>query len=158
MIGVFQRVSQASVAVEEGRGAGHFEEIGKGIVALVGVERGDDEALADWMAGRIASLRMFTDAEGKMNLDVREVGGAALVISQFTLAARTRKGTRPSFASAESPDRAEELIGRVCATLAEEFGVQVKTGVFGAAMRVSLVNEGPVTLIVQRGGASDING
>jgi D-tyrosyl-tRNA(Tyr) deacylase len=124
-------------------------EIGRGFLVLVGVKDGDTEAEADWMAEKIASLRLFSDEEGKMNRGLEDVGGAVLVVSQFTLYGDARKGRRPSFVHAAPPDRAELLYRRVAARLAE-LGFEVATGVFGAMMDVELVNDGPVTLLLER--------
>jgi D-tyrosyl-tRNA(Tyr) deacylase len=150
MIAVLQRVSSASVTVEDGPGAPHRAEIGVGLVALVCAERGDGEREADWIAERIATLRVFGDADGRMNLSLRDTGGAALVVSQFTLAADTRKGLRPGFDRAAPAGEARELVERVAARLRAEHGIATGEGVFGATMRVELVNEGPATFILER--------
>jgi D-tyrosyl-tRNA(Tyr) deacylase len=142
---VIQRVSKASVSVE-GKTVGA---IGCGLVALVGIAQGDSEEQAEWLARKIASLRIFEDAEGKMNAGLLDVGGAALVISQFTLYADTRKGRRPSFVQAAAPDVAEPLVDHFARAL-EECGVSVQTGVFGAMMLVEIHNDGPVTVILDR--------
>jgi len=144
MIVVLQRVGEASVEAE-GRLVGS---IGRGVCLLVGVEKGDGPEEVRALAGKTAALRIFPDAEGRMNLSLKDVGGAALAVSQFTLAASVRKGRRPSFDGAEEPSRAEELFGVFAAALRGE-GVEVATGVFQAAMKVRLVNEGPVTLILR---------
>jgi len=154
VIVVVQRVSRASVRVEEGPAAPHEASIELGIVALVGVERGDGEREIDWGADKVAALRIFQDDEGKMNRSVQDVGGAALVISQFTLAGDVRKGTRPNFTGAAAPEAAAPLVERFAQRLEREHGLPVGRGVFGAMMRVELVNEGPVTLVVQRRGDS----
>lgn len=141
---VLQRVSRACVRVEgEEIGA-----IGRGVLALVGVAAGDELVRAEEMASKIRHLRLFEDAEGKMNQDVVQVGGAVLVVSQFTLAADTRKGRRPSFSSAARPEQAEPLVGALIAQL-RSFGVPVAEGRFGAKMQVELVNDGPVTLLLE---------
>ncbi|MDY7108260.1 MAG: D-aminoacyl-tRNA deacylase [Planctomycetota bacterium] len=147
MIAVVQRVSEASVTVEE---ADHREAIGPGLCVLLGVERGDGEAEADWMAGKIARLRIFRDDEGRMNRSVQDIGGAVLVVSQFTLAGDCRKGNRPSFVNAADPAEGERLYELCCALIERGHGLAVRKGVFGAMMQVSIVNDGPVTLIVQR--------
>ena len=140
---VVQRVTQASVEI-----AGRMHAaIGKGMVVLLGVEKGDSEADADFLAKKIAELRMFEDADGKMNLPASEVGGAALVVSQFTLCADCRKGRRPSFDAAAPPDAAEKLYEYFVAKLSE-LDVPVKTGVFQAEMLVHIDNDGPVTFIL----------
>ena len=138
-----QRVSEASVTVD-GRVAGR---IGAGRVALVGATHEDAPADADWLARKVAGLRVFVDAAGQMNRDVREAGGAVLVVPQFTLYADARRGRRPDFLAAARPEHAEPLIERFCATLVSE-GVRVERGVFRAHMRVALINDGPVTLAI----------
>ena len=111
---------------------------------------GDREAEADWLAEKISGLRIFNDGEGKMNLSVRDVGGEVLAVSQFTLLADTRKGKRPSFVGAAAPEKAERLFDYFCERLREADAHPVKTGVFGAMMDVALVNDGPVTIILER--------
>lgn len=126
--------------------------IGAGLVLLVGVEKGDDQHDAAALAAKVASLRIFSDGEGRMNRSVLEQGGAALVISQFTLLGDVRRGRRPSFTAAAAPEIAESLIDQV-ARLLEAEGIRVATGSFGANMSVHLVNDGPVTILVEvRGG------
>jgi D-aminoacyl-tRNA deacylase len=120
-------------------------EVGRGLVVLLGVGPDDDEAAADGLARRIADLRIFDDADGRTNLSVRDVAGEALVVSQFTLYADTRRGRRPGFTGAAAPDVAERLYLRFAAAL-RELGVTVATGRFGAAMAVELVNDGPFTI------------
>jgi len=140
---VVQRVSSASVEVE-GEVVG---EISKGLMILLGVSRGDEEEQARWLARKILSLRIFPDEAGKMNRSLLESGGAALVVSQFTLYGDCRKGRRPSFVEAAGPERAQELYIFFCDCL-RELGCSVATGIFRASMSVSLVNEGPVSLII----------
>ena len=146
MIALVQRVSEARVEVE-GR---TLSSIGSGLVVLLGVERGDGEADLDFTARKVANLRVFEDGGGKMNLSVKDTGGEALVVSQFTLAGNVRKGNRPSFDGAEEPHRAEamylEFVGRLRAE-----GIRTSTGEFAARMAVSLVNDGPVTIIIESG-------
>jgi len=142
---VVQRVSQASVTVD-GRVVG---QIRQGLVILLGVKTGDTEAEARWLAKKIAGLRIFSNDEGKFNLSVHDVGGAALVVSQFTLYGDTRKGRRPSFTDAAPPDLAEPLVDRFVEYLRAE-GLSVETGVFGAVMQVEIHNDGPVTLLLER--------
>lgn len=137
---VLQRVSQAAVTVE-GR---EVARIGRGLLLLVGAERGDTEPEVERLAQKVAQLRVFEDEQGKMNRSVQEVGGELLVVSQLTLCADLTKGTRPSFDPAESPERARQLIGSFVAALCRA-GLRVQEGQFGARMAVSLVNEGPVT-------------
>jgi D-tyrosyl-tRNA(Tyr) deacylase len=134
-----QRVSEASVAVE----GADVARIGTGLLVLLGVRRGDGEAEADRIASKLLALRVFEDAEGKMNLSVRDVGAELLVVSQFTLYGDTRKGNRPSFVDAAPPEEAEPLYERVRAATGAEGGV------FGARMAVALVNDGPVTLLLE---------
>ncbi len=142
---VLQRVARAAVAVD-GR---PVATIGRGLVALVGFTHSDDASAPDWMAEKIAGLRIFADADGKMNRSVTDVGGAVLVVSQFTLYGDARKGRRPSFVDAAPPDAAVPLYERFVAALQAQ-GVAVATGVFGALMAVELVNDGPVTLVLER--------
>jgi D-tyrosyl-tRNA(Tyr) deacylase len=120
-------------------------EIGAGLVVLLGVGPDDDEAIADGLARRVTELRIFNDAEGRTNLSLMDVGGAALVVSQFTLYADTRRGRRPGFTGAAEPELAERLYLRFAATL-RELGVDAATGRFGAVMAVELVNDGPFTI------------
>lgn len=148
MRAVVQRVASATLnVVTDGEERLHAS-IARGLVVLAGVERDDREADADWMAGKIANLRIFNDDEGKMNLSVLDVGGEVLLVSNFTVAGDARKGRRPSFDHAMRPPRAEgafdDLVERVRA-----LGVSVQTGVFGAHMHVTIVNDGPVTIWLQ---------
>lgn len=138
MRAVLQRVARAAVRVD----GAEVGAIGPGLLVLLAVAPGDTEATADWMADRIAGLRVFADAEGRMNRSVREVGGGILVVSQFTLYADTRSGRRPSFTGAARPERAEPLYRRVADAL------EAARGRFGAHMELELVNDGPVTLIL----------
>jgi len=140
---VVQRVSRARVRV----GGETVGEIGSGLLLLVGVGRGDDERDAAWMAEKVSGLRIFENEPGKMNLSVVEVGGGILSVSQFTLYGDCRKGRRPSFVDAAPPDAARELY-ETFNDLLRAKGLKVETGVFGAMMEVELVNDGPVTLIV----------
>ena len=142
---VLQRVSKASVTIG-GRVAGA---IGRGFCLLVGVTHGDTREQVDWMAEKVAGLRLFSDAEGKMNLGLSEVQGALLVISQFTLYSDTAKGRRPSFIEAARPETAIPLYERFLAALRER-GLEVASGEFGADMQVEIHNDGPVTLILER--------
>jgi len=145
MRAVVQRVSRASVSVE-GEVIGT---IGRGVVVLVGVTHGDEEEQAAWLARKIAGLRIFEDSAGKMNADLLDVEGAALVISQFTLYADARKGRRPGFTDAAPPEVAEPLVGRFAQVL-RDHGVPVETGAFGAHMLVEIHNDGPVTIVLER--------
>ncbi|TML30436.1 MAG: D-tyrosyl-tRNA(Tyr) deacylase [Actinobacteria bacterium] len=143
MRAVCQRVSRARVTVaRETVGA-----IGPGLVVLLGVAQSDEVADAERMAGKVARLRVFEDEEGKFAHSVLDVAGAALVVSQFTLIADTRKGNRPSFTEAAAPDRAQPVYEAFCTALEGE-GVSVERGIFGARMAVELVNDGPVTIVL----------
>ena len=148
MVALVQRVREARVEVE-GAVTGA---VGPGLLVLLGVAEGDAEAEADWLARKLARLRVFPDAEGKMNRSLLDTGGSALVVSQFTLLGDVRKGTRPSYSHAAAPDVAERLYRHFATALSEALGRPVPTGVFGAMMEVHLVNDGPVTLWVERGG------
>ncbi|MBN2043798.1 MAG: D-tyrosyl-tRNA(Tyr) deacylase [Anaerolineales bacterium] len=142
---VIQRVSQGRVSV-----AGEvLAEIGTGLVILVGIGPGDGQAQAQFLAEKIANLRIFRDSEGKTNLSCLDVGGEAIVVSQFTLYADTRKGRRPSFTNAAPPELAEPLVQRFAALLREQ-GVPTQTGRFGAEMLVEIDNHGPVTIFIER--------
>jgi D-tyrosyl-tRNA(Tyr) deacylase len=141
---LIQRVARASVTVD-GRVRG---EIGAGLVVLLGATHADGEHQARWLADKLAGLRVFADAEGKMNRDVRESGGACLVVPQFTLYGDARHGRRPEFTAAARPEVAEPLVEHFCAHLAS-LGVPVARGVFRAHMSVELVNDGPVTLLIE---------
>ncbi len=145
MKAIVQRVSQASVSIE-GQTVGAIK---RGVVVLVGVTHGDTEEQAEWLARKIAGLRIFEDSAGKMNAGLLDVDGAALVISQFTLYADVRKGRRPSFVAAALPDAAAPLVEHFIQTLRGS-GVPVETGVFGAHMLVEIHNDGPVTIILER--------
>lgn len=145
MRAVVQRVSEASVTVE-GKVVG---QIGRGLVVLLGVRQGDTEAEAEWLANKVANLRIFADEQGKFNLSVLDVGGEALVISQFTLYGDARRGRRPDFTQAARPDVAEPLCDRFVDYL-RQAGLRVETGVFGALMLVKICNDGPVTIILER--------
>lgn len=143
MKAVLQRVSEARVAVD-GQVLG---EIGRGLVILLGVARGDEESDARVLAAKTARLRIFSDDQGKFNLSLLDTGGQALVISQFTLLASTRRGRRPSFDEAAAPGLAETLVRRFSQLLEDE-GVPVETGRFGAHMLVTIQNDGPVTILL----------
>lgn len=141
---VLQRVSSASVTID-GRVAG---QIGPGLLVLAGFEESDTREDGDWLAQKIVRLRIFADEAGLMNKSVADVAGGILLISQFTLLASTRKGTRPSFNQAARPEIARTLYEQFIAQLTAALGRPVETGEFGALMRVALVNDGPVTLII----------
>lgn len=143
MRAVVQRVAEASVTVDS-QVTGI---VGKGFLILLGVTHADGEAESRTLAGKIARLRVFRDDAGKMNLSLKDTGGGALVVSQFTLYAETAKGNRPSFINAAGPEQANSLYEHFCETLRAE-GIHVETGVFGAHMDVRLLNDGPVTIIL----------
>jgi D-tyrosyl-tRNA(Tyr) deacylase len=143
---VVQRVSGASVSVE-GRVVG---EIGRGLLVLVGIGKGDGTEQMRWMCDKIAKLRIFYDDEGKMNRSLLDVGGGILLVSQFTLYGDTRKGTRPGFDAAAPPGVAEPLYDEMVRHLRATLPVPIETGRFGADMAVSLVNDGPVTLLLEK--------
>jgi D-tyrosyl-tRNA(Tyr) deacylase len=143
---VLQRVSRASVRIA-GEVVG---EVGRGFMILVGFTDGDDDETVAWMAEKVVGLRVFPDDEGRMNRALDEVGGDLLVVSQFTLYGDTRKGRRPSFVHAAHPDQAVPLYERFVELLRERAPARVETGEFGAMMDVELVNDGPVTLILER--------
>ena len=144
MIALLQRVSEAAVHVNGDRvGA-----IGLGVLALVGVERGDSERQADRLLERLLAYRIFPDGDGRMNLDLRQAGGSLLLVPQFTLAADTNKGNRPSFTSAAAPAEGERLFGLLVEKARNQME-DVATGRFGAHMQVALVNDGPVTFWLQ---------
>jgi D-aminoacyl-tRNA deacylase len=140
MITLIQRVSEARVSVD-GEVVG---EIGRGVLALIGVRRGDDEAAVERLIERLLSYRIFPDDEGRMNLSVRDVSGGVLLVPQFTLAADTSKGTRPGFSTAAPPEQARRLFGLLLERTRAAYA-PVSAGVFGAHMQVALVNDGPVT-------------
>jgi D-tyrosyl-tRNA(Tyr) deacylase len=146
MIAVVQRVASASVTVELDN---YRAAIGPGLCVLLGVEVGDTEADAEWMAGKIARLRIFRDEQDKMNRSVQDIAGEVLVVSQFTLAGDCSKGNRPSFVGAAPPEEGKALYESVCRLLESEHRLPVKMGIFGAMMKVDLINDGPVTLIIR---------
>ena len=144
MRALVQRVTEASVEVD----GAVIGQTGPGLLVLVCAMTGDDEAAADKLAARVAKLRIFRDDQGRMNRSVQDIGGAALVVSQFTLAADTRTGNRPGFSTAEGPARGETLYLRFADAL-RDLGLTVETGRFGADMQVALVNDGPVTFLLE---------
>ena len=144
---LLQRVRRASVTVD----SCIVGSIDAGLLLFVGIERGDDESTADAAAARVATLRVFADEAGRMNLDILQARGAALVVSQFTLAASVARGRRPSFDAAAPPDLARKLVDRLAVALARA-GVPVETGAFGANMAVELLNDGPVTFMLDMPG------
>jgi D-aminoacyl-tRNA deacylase len=141
---VIQRVGRASVTISNQERAA----IGPGLVVLLGIEESDDNADIEWLCNKIIQLRIFADSNGVMNLSVAETGGSIMVISQFTLHARTRKGNRPSYIRAAHPDKAIPMYNRFVSVLSALLGREVATGEFGAMMQVELVNDGPVTIII----------
>ena len=141
---MIQRVSRAAVKVSEHTSGS----INKGLLILLGVEDADNEEDIAWLSNKIINLRVFDDEEGVMNLSVKDVKGDLLVVSQFTLHASTKKGNRPSYIRASKPDIAIGLYEKFVSHLENEFGEKVETGVFGADMKVELVNDGPVTIII----------
>jgi D-aminoacyl-tRNA deacylase len=144
MRAVIQRVSEAAVTV-----AGQpVASIGRGFLILLGIEAADDRGDIEWLAGKIANLRVLEDDEGKMNRSLPETGGGAIVVSQFTLHASTKKGNRPSFLRAAPPDQAEPLYEAFCTALESGLGKPVGRGIFGADMKISLINDGPVTIVI----------
>ncbi len=143
MRAVLQRVAKAQVCIE-GETVGS---IGPGLAVLLGVEQGDTETDAAYIAQKIANLRIFSDDADKMNLSVQQIGGSVLMVSQFTLLGDARRGRRPGFTQAESPDRADQLYEKTCSML-REMGLVVETGRFQTHMQVYVVNDGPVTLLL----------
>lgn len=144
MKAVLQRVSQASVTID-GKINGQIE---KGILILLGIQEGDDRDDIDWLVRKISGLRIFSDAEDKMNLSIQDINGSFLVISQFTLHASTKKGNRPSFIKAAKPEISIPLYEGFCEQLRFISKLKVETGIFGADMKVRLLNDGPVTIIM----------
>ncbi len=141
---VIQRVSEASVSVE-GKITGN---IGRGLMILVGIEESDNESDIEYLTKKIVNLRIFDDSEGVMNISLLDTGGEILLVSQFTLHAQTKKGNRPSYIKAARPETAIPLYEKFKKSLTIASGTEVKSGIFGAEMKVSLVNEGPVTIII----------
>ncbi len=143
---VLQRVRRAKVRIED---TGIAQEIGKGLVLLCAIEKEDTEKELKWVADKCVNLRIFEDPDGKMNLSVIDIRGDILAISNFTVAGNTKKGRRPSFDRAEKPERAKEMFEIFLGYL-KEYGLTVRTGKFGAKMLVSIENDGPVTLIIEK--------
>jgi D-tyrosyl-tRNA(Tyr) deacylase len=141
---VIQRVKSASVIVN----SQIISEIGKGLLVLACAEKGDDEKVLDWVAEKLINLRIFNDKEGKFNLNIKDIGGEILLVSNFTVCGFLKKGTRPTFHLAESPEVAKNLL-QVLAEKIRNKGIPVKEGVFGAYMEVKLINDGPVTLFLE---------
>jgi D-tyrosyl-tRNA(Tyr) deacylase len=141
---VLQRVSEASVTIE----GKMYGSIGNGMLILLGIEHDDDQSDADWLIQKTIGMRIFSDQEGKMNYGINDVNGSFLVISQFTLHASTKKGNRPSYIRAARPEQAVPLYEYFLRELESSHGAKIETGKFGADMKVSLVNDGPVTIII----------
>jgi D-tyrosyl-tRNA(Tyr) deacylase len=141
---LIQRTLSANVTID----GEIFSHIEKGLLIFIGIEEADAQEDIEWLCKKIIDLRIFSDAEGKMNLSVKEVSGDILVVSQFTLHASTKKGNRPSYIKAARPDIAVPLYEKFIAATSEALGKPVKTGVFGADMKVTLINDGPVTIMI----------
>jgi len=141
---VIQRVSKASVKCS----SGHFDEIGRGLLVFLGIEDSDGVEDINWLSGKISRLRIFSDIDGKMNLGIQEVNGMILIISQFTLHASTIKGNRPSYLRAAPPQVSEPLYESFLKQIELDSNVPIKNGVFGDLMEVSLINDGPVTILI----------
>ncbi len=141
---VIQRVENASVSIDNNE----YAAIGNGLLVLLGIEEDDDQNDIEWLCGKISRLRVFNDDEGVMNLSVMDIKGVLMVVSQFTLHASTKKGNRPSYIKAARPEKAIPLYEKFVETLSEITGEPVKTGQFGAMMKILLVNDGPVTIII----------
>lgn len=144
MRAVVQRVIESTVSIDRLE----ISRIGPGLLVLLGIEEVDEAADVEWLSGKIARMRIFSDADGKMNLSVVESGGGVLVVSQFTLHASTKKGNRPSFIRAAAPTHSEPLYEAFCAAMERETGKAVQRGVFGGDMQVCLINDGPVTIVI----------
>lgn len=144
MRAVIQRVLEASVTV----GGVSISSMGPGLLILLGIEEGDGLEDVDWLSGKVGRIRIFSDEEGKMNLSVVDTGGEVIVVSQFTLHASTKKGNRPSFLKSAVPAVSEPLYEKFCAAVETEIGKPIGRGIFGADMKVALVNDGPVTILI----------
>lgn len=144
MRAVIQRVAQASVTVD----SKVHSQIGNGLLVLVGIEDADDQKDIEWLSGKIVNLRIFNDSGGIMNLSVKDINGEILVVSQFTLQASTKKGNRPSYIKASKPEIAIPLYEKFLHQLSNDLGKEVKAGIFGAGMKVGLLNDGPVTILI----------
>lgn len=141
---VIQRTTGASVTIDHKI----YSEIRSGMLVLVGIQADDSEEDIEWLAGKICQLRIFDDSEGVMNQSIKEIDGDILAVSQFTLMARTKKGNRPSYIDAARPEVSVPLYEQLVAALEKELGKEIKTGIFGAHMEVALVNDGPVTILI----------
>ncbi len=141
---VIQRVLEASVTINTQL----HSSIGKGMIILAGIQADDTNEDIEWLTGKICNLRIFNDENGVMNYSVREIGGEILIVSQFTLMARTKKGNRPSYIDAAKPEISVPLYEKFVESLSKEMNQEIKTGVFGADMKIGLINDGPVTIII----------
>jgi D-tyrosyl-tRNA(Tyr) deacylase len=144
MIAVIQRVTAASVEIDKLKKAS----IQKGLLILLGIEEADGDEDMEWLSSKIVNLRIFNDAEGVMNISVKDDGGEILLVSQFTLQASTKKGNRPSYIKAAKPEVAIPIYQRMILKVAEQLGKPIQTGEFGADMKIELVNDGPVTIVI----------
>jgi len=144
MRAVIQRVTKASVTVKEKI----MGEIKKGLVVLLGIEDADNDEDIEWLSSKIVNLRIFDDANGVMNISVKDIDGDVLLVSQFTLHASTKKGNRPSYIRASKPDFAIPMYEKMITRLEQDLGKKIQTGIFGAMMKVELINDGPVTIII----------
>lgn len=144
MKAVIQRVSEASVTIDDKE----TRSTAAGLMILLGISPDDNSSDIDWLAGKIAGMRIFTDSKGKMNLSVQDIGGELLIVSQFTLFASTRKGNRPSFSLSAPPETAIPLYKTFVSEIRSKTGLRVETGQFGASMEVKLCNDGPVTIVI----------
>ena len=141
---VIQRVAHASVTIDNHK----YSEIGKGLLVLLGIEPADNDEDIEWLCGKIVRLRLFDDEGGVMNLSVQEVQGEVLVVSQFTLHAKTKKGNRPSYIQAAPPEIAIQIYNKFIQRMESELSKKIATGEFGAMMQISLINDGPVTIVI----------
>ncbi|MDZ7647229.1 MAG: D-aminoacyl-tRNA deacylase [Cytophagales bacterium] len=144
MIAVIQRVSEASVSIE----SSIKSQIQAGLLVLVGIEEADDAEDIEWLAGKLINLRIFNDDQGVMNVSVKDVNGEIILVSQFTLQASTKKGNRPSYIKAARPERAIPIYEKLISAVSLQLGRPIQTGEFGADMKVSLINDGPVTIVI----------
>lgn len=144
MIAVIQRVTRASVTIDQKI----HSAIGKGLMILLGIEEADDSEDIDWLAAKMVNLRIFNDETGVMNISVKDINGEILVVSQFTLHASTKKGNRPSYIKAARPEKAIPIYESFIQKISTELGRPVQTGIFGADMKIELINDGPVTILI----------
>lgn len=144
MRAVIQRVTQSSVTIDKKI----YSQIGKGLLVFLGIEDADSPDDTEWLSGKIVNLRLFDDADGVMNISVKDMEGGILLVSQFTLHASTKKGNRPSYIKASKPELAIPLYEKMIRQLSNDLGKEIKTGIFGADMKVELLNDGPVTIVI----------